>query len=83
MACCNLGILFWRSTSGNYATYEVWVDGVYKEDLHAEFLDGWGAYAYSQEIFVSNEETEHTVMLKKKAGSAGDDFVLLRLMLSH
>ena len=59
------------------------MDGEYKADLQAEFLDGWGAYAYSQEVFTSNEEAEHVVMLKKKAGSAGDDFVLLRLMLSH
>ena len=81
--CRNFGVLFWRSTSGNYATYEVWVDGEYKEDLQAEFLDGWGAYAYSQEIFVSNEEAEHVVTLKRKDTSAGDDFVLLRLMLSH
>lgn len=83
VTCRNLGLLFWRSTSGNYGTYEVWVDGEYKADLQAEFLDGWGAYAYSQKIFVSEEEAEHTITLKKKSGSAGDDFVLLRLMLSH
>lgn len=81
--CRNFGVLFWRSTSGNYGTYEVWVDGVYKEDLQAEFPDGWGAYAYSQEIFVSEEEAEHVITLKRKETSAGDDFVLLRLMLSH
>lgn len=81
--CRNLGILFWRSTSKNFGTYEVYVDGTYKGDLVAEFLDGWGAYAYSQEVFTSNEEAEHVVMLKKKDGSVGDDFVLLRLMLSH
>lgn len=81
--CRNLGLLFWRSTSGDYGTYEVYVDGVYKADLQAEFLDGWGAYAYSQQIFTSDEEAEHVVMLKKKDGSAGDDFVLLRLMVSH
>ena len=83
VTCRNLGILFWRATSSNYATYEVWVDGEYKADLKAEFKDGWGAYAYSQEIFVSEEDTEHTITLKRKADSVGDDFVLLRLMLSH
>lgn len=83
VTCRNLGLLFWRSTSGNYGVYEVWVDGEYKADLQAEFLDGWGAYAYSQKIFVSEEEAEHTITLKKKAGSTGDDFVLLKLMISH
>lgn len=81
--CRNLGILFWRSTNKNFGTYEVYVDGAYKADLQAEFLEGWGSYAYSQEIFVSDDEAEHIVMLKKKDGSTGDDFVLLRLMLSH
>ena len=83
VTCKNLGLLFWRSTTGNYGTYEVWVDGEYKKDLQAEFLDGWGAYAYSQEIFVSTEEAEHVITLKKKESSVGDDFVLLRLMVSY
>lgn len=83
VTCRNLGLLFWRSTTGNYGTYEVWVDGEYKADLQAEFLDGWGAYAYSQRIFVSEEEAEHIITIKKAEDSAGDDFVLLRLMLSH
>ncbi len=83
VTCRNLGLLFWRSTTGNYGTYEVWVDGEHKADLQAEFLDGWGAYAYSQNIFLSEEEAEHTVVIKKAADSKGGDFVLLRLMLSH
>ena len=83
VTCRNLGILFWRSTSSNYGHYEVWVDGVLKTTLDAEFKDGWGNYAYSQEIFVSEEEAEHTVVIKKKDDSAGDDFALLRLMVSY
>ncbi|MBO5352540.1 MAG: hypothetical protein J6A77_04510 [Lachnospiraceae bacterium] len=83
VTCRNLGILFWRSTSGNYGMYEVWVDGEHKANLQAQFLDGWGAYAYSQEIFVSEEEAEHTVTIKKSEKSEGDDFALLRLLLSH
>lgn len=83
VTCRNLGILFWRSTGSDYGQYEVWVDGAFKATLNAEFQDGWGNYAYSQEIFVSEEETEHTVMIKKAENSVGDDFVLLRLMLSH
>ena len=83
VTCRNLGILFWRSTSSNYGHYEVWVDGVLKTTLDAEFKEGWGNYAYSQEIFVSEEEAEHTIVIKKKYDSAGDDFALLRLMVSH
>ena len=63
--------------------YEVWVDGEHKANLQAQFLNGWGAYAYSQEIFVSEEEAEHTVTIKKSAQSEGDDFTLLRLLVSH
>jgi len=83
VTCRNLGILFWRSTSPNYGRYEVWVDGIHKATLDAEFKEGWGNYAYSQEVFVSEEEAEHTVIIKKAENSVGDDFVLLRLMLSH
>ena len=83
VTCRNLGILFWRSTSSNFGNYEVWVDGVLKTTLAAEFKEGWGNYAYSQEIFVSDEEAEHTVIIKKAEDSVGNDFSVLRLMLSH
>lgn len=83
VTCRNLGILFWRSTSSNYGTYEVYVDGVCKATLQGCYAEGWGNYAYSQEIFVSEEDAEHTITIRKAEDSAGDDFVLLRLMLSH
>lgn len=83
VTCRNLGILFWRSTNSNFGQYEVYVDGEHKATLDAEFKDGWGHYAYSQEIFVSEEEAEHTIVIKKAENSVGDDFTLLRLMLSY
>ena len=83
VTCRNLGILFWRSTSADFGNYEVWVDGEHKGTLEGYFKGGWGNYAHSQEIFASDEEAEHTITIKKADGSAGDDFVLLRLMLSH
>ena len=81
--CRNLGILFWRSTSTSYGNYEVWVDGKNVAALQGDFPGGWGNYAQSQEVFVSDEEAEHTVTIKKAEGSAGDDFTILRLMISH
>ena len=81
--CRNLGILFWRSTSSDYGMYEVWVDGEHKANLQGDFTGGWGSYAQSQEIFTSDTAAEHTITIKKAEGSAGDDFVLLRLLLSH
>lgn len=81
--CRNLGLLFWRSTYDSYGTYEVWVDGEYKADLDARFLNGWGQYAFSQEIFLSDEEAEHTVTIRKAADSAGEEFTLIRLLVSH
>lgn len=83
VTCRNLGILFWRSTSSNYGHYEVWVDGVLKTTLAAEYKEGWGNYAYSQEIFTSDEEAEHTIIIKKADNSEGNDFALIRLMISH
>ncbi|MGN0505363.1 MAG: SGNH/GDSL hydrolase family protein [Lachnospiraceae bacterium] len=83
VTCRNLGILFWRSTYATYGQYEIWVDGEYKAKLQANFKDGWGQYAYSQEIFVSEEEAEHTITIKKAADSTGDTFTLLRLLVSH
>lgn len=81
--CRNLGILFWCSTTGTYGMYEVWVDGEHKANLQADFTGGWGSYAYSQEVFVSDQEEEHVITIKKAADSPQDDFTLLRLMLSH
>ena len=76
-------ILFWRSTSADFGNYEVWVDGEQKGTLEGHFKNGWGNYAHSQEVFVSDTEAEHTITIKKAEGSVGDDFVLLKLMLSH
>lgn len=81
--CKNLGILFWRSTSSAYGSYEVWVDGERVATLQGEFPGGWGNYAQSQEVFTSDADAEHTVMIKKAEGSEGDDFAILRLMISH
>jgi len=81
--CKNLGILFWRSTSSAYGNYEVWVDGEHVATLQGEFPGGWGNYAQSQEVYTSDEEAEHTVIIKKAEGSVGDDFAILRFMISH
>ncbi len=81
--CKNLGILFWRSTSSSYGNYEVWVDGVSVATLQGEFPGGWGNYAQSQEVFTSDADAEHTVIIKKAENSKGDDFTVLRLMISH
>ena len=83
VTCKNLGILFWRSTSKEFGNYEVWVDGEHVRTLQGEFPGGWGNYAHAQEVFVSDEEAEHTITIKKAEGSTGDDFVVLRLMISH
>lgn len=81
--CRSLGVLFWRSTSTEFGTYEVWVDGECVATLSGEFPGGWGSYAHSQEVFTSKEAAEHTVIIKKAEGSAGDGFVLLRLMIAQ
>lgn len=83
VTCSNLGMLFWRSTSPDFGTYEVWVDGECVATLSGEFPGGWGSYAHSQEVFTSKEAAQHTVTIKKAEGSAGDDFVLLRLMIAR
>lgn len=83
VSCRNLGVLFWRSTSKDYGNYEIWIDGEHKATLQGEFPGGWGNYAHSQEVFVSDTDAEHIITIKKAAGSAGDDFALLRLMISH
>lgn len=83
VTCRNLGILFWRSTSSDFGNYEVWVDGECAATLSGEFPGGWGSYAHSQEVFTSKEAAEHTVTIKKAENSVGDDFVLLRLMISR
>ncbi len=83
ITCRNLGILFWRSTSASYGNFEVWIDGEHAATLQGEFPGGWGSYAQSQEVYASEEETEHTVTIKKAEDSKGDDFAILRFMISH
>ncbi|MBP3576469.1 MAG: SGNH/GDSL hydrolase family protein, partial [Lachnospiraceae bacterium] len=59
------------------------VDGVSVATLQGEFPGGWGNYAQSQEVFTSDADAEHTVIIKKAENSKGDDFTVLRLMISH
>lgn len=83
VTCKSIGVLFYRTTSARMGRYEVFVDGVSRAYLDAYFQNGWGSYAFSQEIFSSDETATHEIIIRKAEGSEGDDFTLLRLMLSY
>ncbi|MCR5153319.1 MAG: SGNH/GDSL hydrolase family protein [Lachnospiraceae bacterium] len=81
----NLGLLFYKTTTGKPGKYDVYVDGVKTAAINADFTNGWGSYAYSQEVFVSGEgeDKEHTVEIKLSEDSEGTELSIIRLMVSH
>lgn len=78
----NLGILYINQISGNPGSFDIYVDGELVRTINARFENGWGNAITPLEVFTSDEEAEHEIVIKKAEGSAGDEFKLLGLMLS-
>ncbi len=79
----NIGIIFYRSVSGMYGKYEVYVDGERKTTLDGDFTGGWGSYSETKEVFRATDgKTEkHTVEIKR-IGDTESGFEVLGLLLS-
>lgn len=78
----NLGVLYYRTTNGKGAKYDVYVDGEKVSTLNGDFPGGWGNYAEASEVFKSDAEAEHVVKFVKAGDSAGEEFTVLGLMVS-
>ncbi|MDE6387793.1 MAG: hypothetical protein K2L82_08330 [Lachnospiraceae bacterium] len=81
--CKRLGILYYRTTDGSGGQFEVYVDGEYVYTLDADFTGGWGNYADAAEVFVSDDASEHTILIKKSPNSSGNTFTLLGVLAAH
>lgn len=77
----NLGIAWLRRVGGENGKAEIYVDGVRKATLDADFPDGWGDYAETREIFTSHDAAEHLVEAVIPEDSDGA-FTLLGFLLS-
>lgn len=78
----NLGVLYLKTTDGKSGDYEVWVDGEYAHTIRADFTGGWGNAITAEEVYVSEETAEHTVVIKKAENSEQEKLVLLGLLPS-
>lgn len=79
----NIGIMYYKTTDGTGGQYEVYIDGEYSSTLDADFTGGWGNYAESTEVYSSMETAVHTIEIRKSAGSTGDFFAVLGLLISQ
>jgi len=77
----NLGIAWLRRVGGENGKADIYVDGVRKATLDADFPDGWGDYAETREIFTSHDAAEHLVEVMVPEDSEGT-FTLLGFLLS-
>ena len=60
----NLGVIFYKSAKGLMGKAEVFIDGESVALLDGDFPNGWGDYAYGQEIYTSDAKAKHTVEVK-------------------
>ena len=81
--CKRLGILYYRTTDGNGGQFEVYINGEYATTLDADFSGGWGNYAETAEVLVSDEAAEYTIEIRKAADSSGNEFTLLGVLTAH
>lgn len=80
--CRNLGVFFMCTTDGKSGTYEVYVDGVRKGKLEADFTGGWGSYGITKQVKLANEVAKHTVEIKPAEGSEDKGITILALTVS-
>lgn len=78
----NIGIMYQKMVNAGGGRYEVYVDGERVATLNADFVDGWGDYSESSEIYTSSEKAMHTVEIRKEEGSEKSVFALLGLLVS-
>lgn len=78
----NLGILYLATTDGLGGQFELYVDGEYVNVMNADNTGGWGNAIQAVQMYTSEEKTGHTVTIRKAAGSTGDVFDLLGLLVS-
>ena len=77
----NLGLLYYKSTSGKYGSVSVDIDGEKKTLVNADFKGGWGSYPTNAECYSSDETKKHTVTITVRDGEK-QKFEVLGLLVS-
>lgn len=80
--CRSFGIFYLKTTDGKSGQFDVYVDGVLKGTMDADFSGGWGNYGFTQQFLISNEAGKHTVEIKLSDKSANKNITILALMIS-
>ncbi len=75
----NLGMLYYKTVSGEGGTATINIDGNDVSMLDADFSGGWGDYACNSELYTSDERALHTVTVTVPVGQK---FEILRWMIS-
>lgn len=78
----NVGIMYQKMVNKNGGEYEIYIDGQNVTTLNADFVNSWGDYSETVEVYTSDERTVHTIEIRKKEGSVGSVFALLGLLIS-
>lgn len=76
-----IGILYYKSTTGDYGKAEVIIDGTSVTTLDGAFKGGWGSYGTAVQVFDGKESGTHTVELRMREGS-GSCFDICALLVS-
>lgn len=79
----NVGIIFYKVTSGAYGKYDVFVDGEHRATLDADFKGGWGNYSEVKEVFRATDGSTAVrhIEIKPAEGSEGG-FEVLGVLVS-
>lgn len=72
----NIGVMFYRTIDGLSGSYDIYVDGEYKQTLNGDFTGGWGNSIETIEVYHSKENSSHTIEIKRSENSEGGVSIL-------
>ena len=67
-----IGVLYYKSVSGEYGTADVYVDGDHCYSLVGNFSGGWGNYGLGESVFSEKETETHTIRIEVPEGKKFD-----------
>lgn len=80
--CSSFGIFYLKTTDGKGGQYDVYVDGILKGTMDADFSGGWGNYGFTQQFLISNEDVSHKIEIKLSDKSVNTELTILAFMIN-